>query len=98
MGGERISPVLTDESLKAKTIIYDESNAFQNQMPATYNLDITITYRTNKKRHSSVWALQITNALGSPMYSGYDYYYKTATIENSKVVVILPVLSYKIEF
>jgi hypothetical protein len=98
MGGERISPVLTDESLKAKTVIYDESNAFQNQMPATYNLDITITYRTNKKRHSSVWALQIKNALGSPMYSGYDYNYKTAKIENSKVVVILPVLSYKIEF
>jgi hypothetical protein len=98
MGGERTSPVLTDESLQEKSIIYDESKAFQDQMPATYNLDLTVTYRTNKKRHSSVWALQIKNALGSPMYSGYDYYYKTAAIENQKVVIILPVLSYKIEF
>lgn len=98
MGGERISPVLTNESIQSKTIIYDESKSFQNQMPATYNLDLTITYRTNKKRHSSIWALQIKNALGSPMYSGYDYYYKTGKIENSKVIVILPILSYKIEF
>jgi hypothetical protein len=98
MGGERISPVLIDESLHAKTVIYDKTKAFQNQMPSTYNLDLTITYRTNKRKHSSIWALQIKNVLGSPMYGGYSYYLKTAKIENTKVVVILPILSYKIEF
>ena len=98
MGGERISPVLTNESLHMHTVIYDETKAFQNSMPATYNLDITFTLRTNKKRHSGIWALQIKNALGSPMYSGYDYYYKTGKIEDTKVVVILPIISYKIEF
>jgi hypothetical protein len=98
MGGERISPVLTDKSLQEKTIIYDETKAFQDQMPATYNLDITFTYRTNKKNHSGIWALQLKNALGNPMYGGYDYYYKAGTIESSEVVIILPVLSYKIEF
>jgi hypothetical protein len=98
MGGERISPVLTNESLQAERVIYDETRAFQDQMPATYNLDITVTYRTNKRKHSSIWALQIKNALGSPMYEGYDYYYKTASIKSAQVVIILPVLSYKIEF
>lgn len=98
MGGERISPLLTDESLLAERVIYDETKAFQDQMPATYNLDITVTYRTNKKKHSSIWALQLKNALGSPMYEGYDYYYKTASIKSNEVVIILPVLSYKIEF
>jgi len=98
MGGERTSPVLMNESLQAHSVIYDDTKAFQDQMPGSYNLDFTITYQTNKKKHSSIWALQIKNALGSPMNSGYDYYYKTGEIKMTKVVVILPILSYKIEF
>lgn len=98
MGGERVSPVLTNASVQSKTVIYDESKAFQNQMPSTYILDATITFRTNKRKYSGIWALQIKNVLGSPLYSGYQYNYKTANIENSKVVIMLPILSYKIEF
>jgi len=98
MGGERISPVLMDKSLQEKTVYYDETRAFADQMPDIYYLDMTFSYRTNKQGHSSVWALQIKNALGSPMYDGYSYNYKTAKIENTKVIVVVPALSYKIEF
>jgi hypothetical protein len=49
-------------------------------------------------KYSGVWALQLKNALGSPIYEGYSYHYKTSEIKNDKVVVILPVLSYKVEF
>jgi len=98
MGGERVSPVLMTESLQAKQVIYDESKAFKNKGNAMYYLDFTITYRTNKKRYSGVWAFQIKNLLGSPMDDGYSYNYKTKKIESSKSVVVLPVLSYKVEF
>ncbi len=98
MGGERISPVDYVQSLLRKDVVYDESKAFENRSSASYNLDITITYRTNKKRYSGVWALQVKNALGSPMDDGYSYNYKTNRIESSKSVIVLPVLSYKVEF
>ena len=42
--------MMTDESLQAKLVIYGETKACQDQMPATYNLDITITYLTNKNK------------------------------------------------
>lgn len=98
MGGERYSPVLVAESIQEKRIISDESRAFDNQSKAMYYLDLTITYRTNKKRFSGVWALQIKNVLGSPMDEGYSYNYRTNSIESSKSVIVLPVLSYKVEF
>jgi hypothetical protein len=98
MGGDRISPVLIPKSLQNKTVYYDETKAFENQIPATKYLDFTVTYRINKPGHSSVWALQVKNALGARNYDGFAYQYKTGTIENIGYVVILPVLSYKIEF
>ncbi len=98
MGGERTSPVLVQESLKQKSVIYDESKAFEKQLPAIYNLDLSFSYRINKMKHSSVWSLQIKNALGSPMLSGYFYNYKTREIQNEEIVIIVPNISYKIEF
>jgi len=97
-GGDRISPILMAESIHDKTVYYDETKAFEIQTPATKYLDLTITYRINKARYSSVWALQVKNVLGSKNYDGYAYYYKTGTIENNGYAVILPILSYKIEF
>lgn len=98
MGGERISPIDIEKTEQKRIIVYDESKAFDNQLPARYNLDITATYRINKKRHSSVWALQLKNALGSPENYGDYYNLRINKIENSSAKVILPVLSYKIEF
>lgn len=98
VGGERISPIDIEKTMQQKVVIYDESKAFEDQLPSRYNLDLTVTYRINKKRHSSVWALQLKNALGTPeIYPDY-YSWKTSKIEHSTATVILPVLSYKIEF
>ncbi len=98
MGGERNSPLLVEESLKQKYVVYDESKAFESQAPATYNLDLSVSYRINKAKHSSVWALQVKNVLGSPLCSGYYYNYKTKNIQRDDVVIIVPNISYKIEF
>jgi hypothetical protein len=98
MGSERESQVEMERSLQQKEVQYDESNPFSVSNPATYYLDFSISYRKNKAKHSSVWAFQLKNALGSPMYEGYSYNYKTGTIQKNETVVILPTLSYKIEF
>ncbi len=97
-GGERVSPILSDKSLEEKTVYYDETRPFENQMPAIKYLDLTITYRINRVRYSSVWAFQMKNVLGESYSFEYVYNFKTNTIDDSKIVVVLPVLSYKIEF
>lgn len=97
-GGERISPLLVDQSIKEKRIIYDEAMAFEARLPVSYYLDFTMTYHINRKRYSSIWAMQIKNVLGSPMVEGYSFNYRKNNIQQNKYVVIIPVLSYKIEF
>ncbi|MCF8381442.1 MAG: TonB-dependent receptor [Bacteroidales bacterium] len=98
MGGERYSPVLTNESIQDKLVIYDESNAFDEQLPAMYYLDLSISYRANKTKYSGVWAFQVKNVLGSPMLEGYAYNYKTNDIQRIESVIVVPMISYKIEF
>lgn len=98
MGGDRMNPVLMAKSIQDKTVYYDESKAYELQTPDTKYLDLTFTYRINKPKYSSVWALQVKNALGARNYEGYSYFYKTGTVENRGYAVILPVVSYKIEF
>ncbi len=96
-GGERISPIMQDLSSQFEEVVYDETNAFADQLPPIQHLDVTITYRKNKLNYSSIWALQIKNLLGEP-YGGYIYNYKTKKVEFNNTVIVLPILSYKIEF
>lgn len=56
-----------------KDVIYDETKAFQKQYPSTIYLDVTITYRINKPRHSGMWALQIKNPLRTPSRNEFLY-------------------------
>jgi hypothetical protein len=98
IGGERTSPILVDKSLQEKNIYYDGSKAFEIQIPPTYYLDFTISYRVNKRRFSSIWTFQIKNALGSSTGQGYDYNYKTHNIKKYEDAIIVPFLSYRIDF
>lgn len=98
MGGERISPVLENLSLAEQRIIYDETRAFEKSLETSKYLDITITYRVNHKKIAHIWALQVKNILGSPSDYGYTYNFKTNRLMKDEQVIVLPNISYKIEF
>jgi len=98
VGGERVSPILTEKSLERELVFFDESRAFENQLPSAIFADLTVTYRVNRARYSSVWAVQLKNLLAQPMAEGYNYNYKTESVTLDKSVVVIPSLSYTIEF
>lgn len=97
-GGERYSPVDTEKSLKAKRVYYDEDRAFEQQRSPMYCFDITVTYRMNRRKYSGVLALQLKNVFGSPSFYGHVYNYRTGNIEAAGERMMLPVVSYKVEF
>ena len=97
-GGERVSPVLHEKSAERQLVFFDETRAFENQLPTSIYLDLTMTYRANRARYSSVWAFQVKNILAQSMAEGYNYNYKTQSVTLDKSVVIIPSISYKIEF
>lgn len=98
MGGQRISPLDRVSSLIQGDVVYDYSNPFEDQKPNIIHLNTSITYRINKKTHASIWSFQVLNLLGAEENYGYAYNYRTDQLEDYKAVVVVPSLSYKIEF
>lgn len=97
-GGERYTPILEAESILNERIITDDSRAFENSFPTLVYADFTVNYRINHRRSSSVFSFQMKNVLGAPIYEGYNYNFQTKQIELSKTTLLIPNLSYKIEF
>ena len=98
IGGERHSPIWMEKTVQLRNVYLDESHPFEEQFPATYYVDLTVTYRINMTHHSSTWALQVKNLLASPIYDVDFYNMKTNRLESNNVTLVLPVLSYRIDF
>jgi len=98
LGGQRVLPLDRTSSLTMRNVVYDYSRPFEDQKPNIFHLNASITYRINKKKHASIWSLQVLNLLGSEENYGYFYNYRTNQLEEYKVVIVVPNLSYKIEF
>lgn len=97
-GGERYSPILESQSVAQKRVIYDESRAFSEQFSTLTYADLTVNYRINHHKSSSVFSFQMKNILGAPIYIDHNYNYQTGQIELSKATLVIPNISYKIEF
>ena len=98
MGGLRSSPIDLPASIAQQEPVFNGDRAFENQDPAINYLDFTISYRKNKPKHSTVWGLQVKNALGYEDFDGYQYNFSNDQIDEIKSTIIIPSLTYKIEF
>lgn len=97
-GGNRFSRVNEAASNIAKDIVYDETNAFDMQADPSLNVHFTASYKVNKKRSSREIALKILNVTGQPDFKGYRYNLIDKKTEKDIASVLIPNLSYKIEF
>ena len=97
-GGQRTTPVDEALSHEERDIKYDWSKPFINQNPTDYYLDLTVSYRKNKPKYSSVWSIQVKNLLGSESNFDHTYNLKTQNIEFKGLAIVIPNISYKIEF
>jgi len=97
-GGYWDMPVDQEKSHEYRYIYFDELQPYSKRTPIEYYVDLTLTYRKNKPKYSSIWAVQIKNLLFSKVYYGYDYNLKTNSIEKDLRCLVIPSISYKIEF
>ncbi|MDI9342611.1 MAG: TonB-dependent receptor [Sediminibacterium sp.] len=97
-GGNRYSPVNESATYAAKTVIYDETMAFSKQSDPVVNVHFTVSYKKNKLHSSREIAFKIINLTGQSDFYGYKYNQQNNTIDKDLTRVILPNLSYKIEF
>lgn len=97
-GGNRYSPVDEAATYLHKEVYYDETRAFSLQSAPIMNFHISISYKINRKKTSQEIALKILNATGQADFYGYKYNLQKNTIDKDVSSVVLPNLSYKIEF
>jgi hypothetical protein len=97
-GGNRYSPVDEAASLLIKDVVYDETRAFSKQSDPILNASFTVSYKVNKKSVSHEFALKVLNATGQPDFYGYHYNLLKHSIDKDLATVVLPNLSYKIQF
>uniref|UniRef100_UPI0030D832D4 TonB-dependent receptor n=1 Tax=uncultured Sunxiuqinia sp. TaxID=1573825 RepID=UPI0030D832D4 len=98
MGGDRYSPLLVDESVETGELTYDYSKAYEKQEDPAKVLSLSFSYRKNKPKHASIWSLHLLNVLGHEEYRDYEFNLKTGLPEKQFDRIMVPNLSYKIEF
>ncbi len=97
-GGERFSPVDYIASVITQDAIYDENNAFEEQLSPSLLGHFTVSYKINLKHISHEFAVKMLNVTGYKEYYGHRYNFKTKTVEENREATIIPNISYKIEF
>jgi hypothetical protein len=97
-GGNHYSAVNESASQLVKDIVYDETNAYKMQVQASLNVHFTASYKVNKKNSSRELALKILNITGQSDFNGYKYNLMNNRIDKDLASILIPNLSYKIEF
>lgn len=101
LGGNRIEPVNIPLSVQNRKVVYGETDgkkAFEQKFNDIPVVSFSISYRKNKQNYSSVWSLQILNATQSHEFSGNSYNYKTGSLDTNYEGIMIPNISFKIEF
>lgn len=98
MGGDRLTPILEQESIQQEEIVYDYTRAYSGKEKNAAVLSFSVSYRINKPSHASIWSFHIMNALGNQEFRGYEINNKTGLPEKKFDRIVVPNLSYKIEF
>jgi hypothetical protein len=101
IGGNRIETVDSQQSINAQDIVYGEADgklAFAEKHKDAPILSFTISYRKNKAHYSSIWALQLLNATQTEEFETDIFNLKTQSVEQKFGKIMVPNLSYKIEF
>jgi len=98
LGGDRISPVNFEASALARDVLYDENKAFTERKPNIYYLDFSASLKKNNPKYSTTWSFQFINLLFQKEFYGHRYNLKTGNVEPLREIVVIPNLSYRIDF
>jgi hypothetical protein len=97
-GGERHAPLNIEQTVQKREAVFDNSRPFESRYPADIYADISVSYRVNHGKTSSLFYAQIKNVLGSKTRRGQIYNLQTNRIEEDAFTVVVPLVGYKIEF
>lgn len=97
-GDNRYSPINIEVSKASKDVVFDESKAFSLQVEPSLNLHFTASYKVNRAKSSHEFALKILNLTQQADFNGFLYNFIDNKVDKNLALIVIPNLSYKIEF
>ena len=98
MDGQRLTPVLVEESRARQEAVLDYDRLYSVQSEPELWLNCGVTYRINKRNSTVTWGLDFQNATLLEQWQGYEYNFVTDQVDEDRVLFLLPNLYYKLEF
>ena len=78
--------------------MYDDSRAYEVQLSPEFISHFTVSYKINRNRVAHEISLKMYNLTGNKEFDGYFYNYRNNQPEMYMGAVVIPNISYKIEF
>lgn len=97
-GGGRYTPVDEERSLKEHDVVFDETRAYSLRFKPSFNGDISVSYRINKKKVSHEFSLKMLNVGMRTGMHFYQYDERDHKVNKKDGLGLIPNISYKIYF
>lgn len=97
-GGDHYTPVNLALSRANQSVVFEENEAFSLQYPAAFTSHLTVSYKMNRKKAAHQVALKILNLTQHKEQVGFLYNYQTKNVDEDRELVVIPNLSYRIDF
>lgn len=97
-GGRRYTPVLEEESQVQQEVVYDLSRSFSSFLEPYYRADLRIAYKSQGKRVSQEWGVDIQNLTNRQNIFRRVYNPQTNNYETTYQTGLLPIMLYRILF
>lgn len=97
-GGDRYADINHAVSAVAQDVVFNEQAAFANRLKPSFVTHFTFVYRVNKQKTNKEFAIKILNATGYKEFYGFRYNYKSQQVQQQRETIVIPNISYKIEF
>ena len=97
-GGQLDTPIDLEASKAKNETVYYEEQAFAEQLPAYFRLDMGVRLKRNYRRLTTTVSLDLQNATNRQNIGGRFFNTDTKEIEIWHQAPLIPVLAYRLEF
>jgi len=97
-GGTRYTPPDQEASQAMSAVVYDMNKLYDGQWNTNFYFDLSLNYRINRPKVSHSIILQAKNLTAQSELIGFSYNYLNQNAQAETLAIVLPYLSYKIEF
>jgi len=98
LGGNRITPILLEESIAAERTVRDTENPYSVKGDDIFQTNISLTYRRNRPKTTHEFKIDVQNATNNQAVINEYYNSYTGEIQYGHQLAIIPNIIYKIEF